>query len=198
MVPECHRPCSSSRVGSFWSVFCIEENCFHQRTHDIAWRLDDHVWHFSHIRRQKHTHWWPMSHREQFCCLILLLGGQGRGEERKRGSAEHEMRFPSDGPDKGHPICPSGPPHTHTHTTPGFSQFEAQLIMMEAAALLILFLCRMFLFKLAFTLSTSCNDYCFTWEKYSPLYDPEICTLLILLWIRGYCYEWCKFERWET
>ncbi len=115
MVPECHRPCSSSRVGSFWSVFCVEENCFHQRTHDIAWRLDDHVWHFSHIRRQKHTHWWPMSHREQFCCLILLLGGQGRGEERKRGSAEHEMRFPSDGPDKGHPICPSGPPHTHTH-----------------------------------------------------------------------------------
>lgn len=25
--------------------------------------------------------------------------------------------------------------HHHTYTTPGFSQFEAQLIMMEAAAL---------------------------------------------------------------
>lgn len=115
MVPECHRPCSSSRVGSFWSVFCIEENCFHQRTHDIAWRLDDHVWHFSHIRRQKHTHWWPMSHREQFCCLILLLGGQGRGEEREKGGQQSmKCVFPLTALIKATPSVPADH-HTHTH-----------------------------------------------------------------------------------
>lgn len=67
-----------------------------------------------------------------------------RGRERKRGSAEHEMRFPSDGPIKATLSVPADPPPTHTRArvTPGFSE----LIMMETTALLIFILCKMLLF----------------------------------------------------
>lgn len=84
-----------------------------------------------------------------------------RGRERKRGSAEHEMRFPSDGPIKATLSVPADPPpHTHARTrNPRFLRVNYDG---DYCSAYLYFVQNVTFLNWLLLLTTLCNDCCFT------------------------------------